>query len=94
MEETKPYGTITIEGFGDFNIAKPTFEVYAAACSRLTTSRTDPDAVKAGKVIFDSCYLGNNLSLEEIQKNPALYVSICLVAVQDIEIFEGELKKN
>jgi hypothetical protein len=90
MEEKKPYAVISIEGKGDFHIAKPPFLVYAPALNKLLME----DIVGAGKVIFDACYLGNNGALAEIMIDSILYGSLCVKAAEEIDIYRGELKKN
>lgn len=87
------FAVITIEGFGDYHIAEPTFEVYAVAVRKMI-GKGEPDLVSAGKVVFDSCYLNNNGALVDIQKNRTLYSSICFHTASAVEVLDGELKKN
>ena len=94
MSEQKVYAVLDMKEKGIFNICQPTFEVYAIALRKMVTQDREVDTVMSGRVIFDSCYLGNNGTLEEIQKDPLLYASICMAAAEDLTIYQGELKKN
>lgn len=82
--------TVEIEGNG-YEISNPenNFEVYSQALSKVLYDR-----IGAGKLIFDSCYLGGAEELVKIQNNVKLYSNICLWCASIVEIMEGEIKKN
>ena len=84
--------TIKVEIEGkDYELSNPenNFDVYSQALSKFIFDR-----VAAGKIIFDSCYLGGAESLVEIQNNVKLYSNICLYCASIVELMEGEIKKN
>ncbi|HIL03410.1 MAG TPA: hypothetical protein EYG05_02940 [Candidatus Thioglobus autotrophicus] len=82
--------TIVIEG-KNYELANPenNFEVYSQALSKSLFDR-----ITAGKIIFDSCYLGGAEGLVEIQNNVKLYSNICLYCASIVDFMEGEVKKN
>ncbi len=92
--EAKIFATLVIEGKGEYQICEPTFDVYAKAIQRLQVNAGDLNHVQAGKIIFDSCYIGNNGPLEEIISDTVLHVSLCFKASNLIDVFAVELKKK
>ena len=99
MSKVKYHSIIKIEDKGEFPIVAPTFEVLAIAMSKLTQINDDSvntNMAGAGKSIFDACYVPKEggMTLDEIQKDAVLYLSICMQCAGVIEIYKGELKKN
>ncbi len=77
----------------EYSLCEPTFDVMALAFTKLVGSG-QADIIKAGQVIFDSCFIGAPEELIEIQNNTKMYLSVCLQAGSLIEVFEGDIKKN
>lgn len=77
-----------------FELANPSFEVISQACASLYTVGGQFDAVGAGKVVFDSCYLGNQGTLEEIQQIAYLYAALCAKCSDKAELAYVDYKKK
>jgi len=86
--------TINIEGKGVFELAEPTFDIYALALRRLINKDGAFDPTNAGKVIFDGCYKNNNIPLEKIADDVKLYVSLCMKSSEILEVLQGDIKKK
>lgn len=77
-----------------FELTKPTFEVISAAVGALYGVGGNVDTIGAGKVIFDSCYLGNQGDLSEIQQLPELYAGLCAKCSDKAELAYVNYKKK
>jgi len=87
-------GTIKATPF-EFNLVEPTFEVISSALRAVYGQGGELDVASSGKVAFDACYDGNQGTLEEIQKYPVLYSSLCMKAYHEIvDIAHIDYKKK
>lgn len=77
-----------------FELTKPTFDVISQAVSALYSIGGQVDTIGAGKVIFDSCYLGNQGTLEEIQLIADLYAGLCAKCSDKAELAYVDYKKK
>lgn len=79
----------------EFKLTSPTFEVISSALKKVYGEGGGIDMASAGKVVFDSCYLGNQGSLDEIQKHNTLYASLCIKCYHEVvDIAHIEYKKK
>ena len=79
----------------EFELSEPTFDVISLALSSVYTEGGKIDTMSSGKVVFDACYLGNQGTLEEIQKLTTLYLSLCSKCYHSIvDIADIEYKKK
>lgn len=98
--ELKMVTDAVIEGFDKdcetfvFELAKPTFEVISQAVGALYGVGGTIDTIGAGKVIFDSCYLGNQGELSEIQQLAELYAGLCANCSDKAELAYVNYKKK
>ncbi len=77
-----------------FELVKPTFDVISQAVGALYGTGGNIDTIGAGKVIFDSCYIGNQGSLEEIQLLSELYAGLCAKCSDRAELAYVNYKKK
>lgn len=89
--EIKAAHIIFCEG-KEYKLCEPTFDIYALAMSKYITGSGELNLVGAGQVVFDGCYIGNDL--EDIKTDVKLYANLCLQAASIVEFLEAEIKKN
>lgn len=78
----------------DYHLAKETFEVVAAASAKYIPGIGNIQAAAAGSIVFDSLYLGNQETLEEIKEDVDVYFNLCYKASSIINFIQGDIKKN
>jgi hypothetical protein len=94
MAETKkPYKILKVGKYGEFHLSKPTFDVYAKAMSTMGVD-DKKDVLRAGRVIFQALYMGNNGTIAEISKNVPLIVQLSLDSFASLEFIGDQVEKK
>jgi len=89
----KPYKIIKIKKYGDFHLCEPTFGVYEKAMAKMGVLG-DQNFVGAGRIVFEACYIGNNIPMKEIIKNTPLFVQLSIQSFGCLKFLGDEVEKK